>query len=378
MPNGHRRFVGLVCLVTSLAACGDRSPVEPGAACPAGPLLTVPILQLADIDHITPLGNLNPPGHHTFPTSHTYWNVASPGARRVDVFAPADVVVTRIDRLQFSHDPDVADYTLQLEVCAQVQITLFHLGGVSDALASALTGQPTCRTDATLDGSVTNCSFTMRRAVAAGVVIGHAGDTQAGGIDVGLIDTRVSSTIANPARFGGMTHAACPVDYYVAGVRAQLETRFGDFLTTRTAPPVCGRFAFDVPGTAQGNWVMVGAGQNPENHGLALVRDNVIPEAVAISIGLLGSMRDGWVLHFVEETTGSVRRAFDQVAAGGGIHCYDGLNSTRYLTPGHTQTDLIVLVQLGSDGRLRFETRASPSCGAGPWSFTGAAITLER
>jgi hypothetical protein len=139
---------------------------------------------------------------------------------------------------------------------------------VSGALADALT-QPSCRTDQTPDGPVTNRTYVMRRAVDAGAVIGHAGDTRAGGVDVGLVDTRVSAIIANPARFGGMMHAACPVDYYVPAVRAQLEAKFGDYRTNRTTPPVCGRFAFDVPGTAQGNWVMVGAGQNPENTDVA-------------------------------------------------------------------------------------------------------------
>lgn len=375
-----RSLAGPVLLVGALATCdSDPSAPFPGGSCGDGPLMTVPLMALADIDHITPLGNLSPPGHHTFPTGHTYWNVAEPGARRVDVVAPADVIMTRIDRLEFSHTPDPYDYTIRFALCNQVEVTLFHVSGLDGALADVATGPGQCHTESTLGGDVTNCTFSVNRAVPEGELIGYAGDrAYVGGIDVGIWDERVLNEFARPSRAEGLRHTACPLDYYAPAVRAQLESRLGDGLTVRTTPPVCGRFAFDVPGTAQGNWYMVGSGTQAHDHGLALVRDNVVPEAMAISMGLLGSPWDGFVLHFTEAAEGNVRRAFDQVTADGATYCYDELQTSRYFSPEGARSDVIVLLQLGSDGLLRFEVQSAPSCGAGPWAFTGSAVTLER
>lgn len=56
--------VGLFALV----ACGESEKSLP--TCPEGALFTELPFELERMDHVVPLGQLNPPGH-TIPTAHT-------------------------------------------------------------------------------------------------------------------------------------------------------------------------------------------------------------------------------------------------------------------------------------------------------------------
>ena len=56
---------------------------------------TYPV-DMSQVQGITPLGNLGPPGH-TFPTDHTYLGVGEYGSGKAfDLFAPADVYITQV------------------------------------------------------------------------------------------------------------------------------------------------------------------------------------------------------------------------------------------------------------------------------------------
>lgn len=371
------RSVSAAVLLVALAAACEFALFGPGVSgpCPDGPLFSVPLLPLPEINHIVPLGNLNPPDH-TLPTEHTYWNVHVPGARRVDVTAPGDVVVTRIERVQ--HPSGSTDYGLEFAVCNAVVGRLAHLSGLSPELDGEVVGGGSCGSYPGPGGTVTTCEFSVRRRVTAGARLGWGGDRNyVAGIDFGLTDERVTRLILGD-RTRYVEHSVCPVDYYVPSVRVLLEAKFGDPVSARTTPPLCGEFAFDAPGTAQGNWFQVGGTGFFESYAIALVRDNVLPSSRAMSIGTIGTAYDGAVLFFAEAGAGQVRRAFDQVTAAGGVYCYDGLHLNPTLASGSAITGRIALVQVEPDGRMRFELPAATGCGSGPWLFSGAATLLER
>jgi hypothetical protein len=142
-------------------------------------------------------------------------------------------------------------------------------------------------------------------------------------------------------------------------------------------PPHCGRIDFDISGTAQGVWFN-NAITTPIQGVASLVTDNVLPDIQVFSIGAIGPSIDGIQYYLSTEATGRVRRPFASVTADGSVYCFDQLNRVRTLTAPNLVADLIVLLQLQADGRLRIEGRNEGACGAGPWTFTAAAVTLDR
>jgi len=367
---------GCALLCGALTGC-EQLTLGPGVSgpCPDGPLFSVPALPLAEINHISPLGNLNPP-EHTLPTPHTYWNVHQPGAKPVVVSAPGELVIVGIDRTQFSGSPH-EDYTIDFAVCHAVLGRFAHLSALSASLASELTGGE-CRSMSSQHGTTTSCRFELKHRVAPGEFLGYVGDLSfSGGLDFGLEDHRVPWNSSSPRWQGLRVWHVCPVDYYEPGVRTQLESRFGDGLVVRTTEPRCGRFDYNVPGTAQGDWILVGGTGFREHFALALAADNVYPSSLAFSIGMIGSSWDGFVLMFTARGAGRVNRPFDEVTADGAAYCFEELTPNRDGT-GPGIANLTVLLQLQDDGRLRFETQSGSACGAGPWSFTAAARMLEQ
>lgn len=367
--------------LVTVVGCNGSIADENGGPCPAGPVFGTPILPLTELDHIVPLGSINPSterGGHTLPTSHVYWNTREPGLRPVTLYAPGDLIIRSIYRSEISN-PRHDDYEITFAVCEDVEGGFAHVSRLSGSLQAALSNPRRCETANYGSFTRTDCEFIVRRTVRQGDVIGSASEfVFQRGIDFALRDSRETLAFANPSRWPEwVTHTVCPVEYYEPSVRSQLETLLGVIGMRRTIPPLCGRIDFDVPGSAQGVWFRTGG--TAENQGLVvLMTDNVLPTTLVFSIGAIGSLTDGRAIYFPGSATGAVRRAFDQVRADGEVWCYDELNRVRSLTPGNAIRDTVVLLQLRNDGRLQFESRPESGCGAGPWALSSAALTLER
>jgi hypothetical protein len=350
-------------LAIPLVACEPNYPT-----CETDQVFTRALVDLDEVTGIVPLGNLNPPSH-TFPTRHLYFYTGDPGSPPSDpaiVYFPGAGWIEHVERKEYQDGG--ADYSVQYAMCDELRGYFHHLGSVDPAILDRAGRFKHCSTYSTADQTVTRCETSPNLSVEAGTVVGTVGFY--GTVDFGLDDRRRELPFANPNRFTDFLWAACPFDYYSDPPKADLEALLGawDGSERRTAEPVCGRVAWDAPGTAQGNWVRSDAPADAflDGYGLALVRDNVDPDRGALSIGDVGTPADGSALLFDPETTGVVNRRFDLVEAGAGVHCYEGWGGGGY-----------ALVEVVDEGTLRFEFRTDGSCGFGPWSFDGP-LTFVR
>jgi len=244
-----------------LAGCGGNH----GTSSPAAPSPTIepPLAQtlvftqspidVAAIEFVVPLGNLNPPGH-TLPTDHVYFyhRLRNPSAPIYDVVAPAGGIVREARRGN--------DDVVRVQVTASAT---YYLGHVK------------------LDPSIQ-----QGMSIAAGQKLGTT-STLSYGLDVGLVNNDRTLSFANPARYGDDTrNADSALRYFADPVRGALYAK-----VTRRGSDLDGRIDFDVDGRLAGNWFLDGLPVEQSSildagpKQLAFVRDVEDPGAVRISIG---------------------------------------------------------------------------------------------
>jgi len=284
----------------------------------------------------------------------------------IPVLFPGDGWIEHIERKETQGEG--TDYTVRFALCDELRGYFHHMGTVDPAILDRTGRFRHCETYSTADQTITRCEASPNLWVEAGTTLGTVGFY--GTLDFGLDDRRRELSFANPERFTEFLWAACPFDYYRDPPRADLEALLGawDGSERRTAEPVCGQVAWDIPGYASGSWVLADAPPDAfvEEYGVALVRDNVDPTRGAFSLGNVGTLADGSVLHFAPETSGVVNRRFEDVRAGAGVHCYDGWGGGGHM-----------LIEMVDEATLRLEFFGSGSCGFGPWSFE-APLTFVR
>lgn len=323
----------------------------------SGQLLTVSPASLDAIASITPLGNLSPPAH-VHPTDHTYWHLpdGQEGTWVLEpLLAPGDVTITRV-RADVDRDPNRTDggdeYAVHFGLCAEVEGIFGHVKTLAPKIAAAIAAAP-CRRDL---GSV--CAYDIAVSVTAGEVIGALGGGRFRGVDLGVTDTRVRNTFANPQRFqhDRTTHAACPFTYFDADTRARLDAEL-----PAPARGTCGTITQDVPGTLAGAWYRAALSDDaisePLDH-LAFSYEARNPAQAVISTGTsLPGGGGGW--GFTPVSVGRVNRAFRDVTPDGATYCYTSIfrPRTRVLVAMTSATDLRIEVQ---------ETSDDPSCGGDP------------
>lgn len=225
-----KRWSVVACVLTLAAACGSSSTGpsssnnnSPGAGFPAGTLvLKNSIIDPAAIKWITPLGNLNPPGH-TLPTDHIYFYFTnpdaggSPTAARTTFYAPGDGTVTWI------------------------------LGGAGQE--SKILVRQTSTMTYYLDHLILASGISVGTVLTAGQVVGTTGLAYA--VDLGVINDSVTIGFVNPSRYPDleMLHADAPLKYYTEPVRSQLYAK-----VQRLGPDLDGTIDYDRAGTLAGNW----------------------------------------------------------------------------------------------------------------------------
>jgi hypothetical protein len=363
------------CLALVALACGDHvgsqavtGPPSGLASCSAAPFLTGPLVPFGNIRFVSPLGNLNPPGH-TFPTDHIYVYMG--------VFAPISVpgalVVTNVlvQHRTGGGLPPFDDYAVTFYPCADVMIQLGHVASLAtqfSARVGTITGG--CQAPYQTGGfTYQQCRKDVNIPMAAGEVIGMTAAT----LDVLARDRRVTLTWVNPARLSdpagefGDRHVSCPIDYFVASVGDALRSKLGGGSVVRTTPPVCGEVMQDVPNSAAGRWFLPGSPTYPEEPHLALVHDNVDPALGAFSVGTSIPSLPANVYTFTPAPAGRVNLDFRHVTTIGEVECYATSRNQR------------VLVQLVSASRIRVQGIGPGACGdPATWAFGAGAVEFER
>lgn len=366
----------------------DACPNEP----PSFPHSPVNVSQLRGF---IPLGNLAPPSH-VFPTRHTYFQIqyTKPGDHdsptiQVPVVAPTDLWATRLKWSQRTHPQfgESNDYELRFVVCRELVGYFDHLHELSGRLAEAF-GPPYefCHDYTTHDYDTHLCEKSLQVRFSAGERLGSAGggtwQDQGTNLDFGMADSRVTLSWGNPARWADVelqSNIVCPIQFFPKSVRSALEAlMIGPDGTRKAKEPLCGTIAQDAPGMAQGVWFVEGTVQTfPEDPHLALVHDNYDPDMGIFSVGR-GAEAYGVAVgayRFAPSHAGFVNRDFDEVGADAQVYCYENLSSSNTR---EDYSNLVLLVQMPTDGALRLSKKRESACGDPPFGLSSSYAEYER
>jgi hypothetical protein len=265
MPGRSGAVASLLLAVALLtSACGGSggSSSASGAAAPPAPnypaQFTAAPAAEADYAFITPLGNMAPPGPHTWPSDHIYFYVVDPDA------GPWDLTRTR--RLYFPGPGRVTEIRRDFD--------------------DSLTIQMNAKVSYYMNHTRLDSSITVGTEVKAGQYLGvFPGSPFA--FDLGVIDLDVTIPLVRPEKFPSTTpHAGKPLAMFTEPLRTALYAR-----VRREGPDKDGRIDYEVPGTASGYWFLQGI--TPVNYiwtfpadaMLALARAVQRPDWQAVSIG---------------------------------------------------------------------------------------------
>lgn len=361
--------------ISGLPSCGDKKE-----------LFAVSPLKLTDFTGIVPLGTLAPTSH-VLPTHHLYFH-----PRRVDprnfnslpveipVVAPTDITITEIRFTETKERPDFNDGVVHFSPCREVKALFDHFKTFSPILKKAYDEGEIIRCDeyqrsykkfGTLTFKLCNKKVNIQ--VKKGEQIGTAGGGEGQMVfDFGTFDKRIPpATLANPARWLGQEqkqYTVCPLDYYTKGIKEELRSRLGtpDGKNKRTMEPVCGQANWDLPGTAQGVWILKGekhvAHENPH---LALAYDNTDPAIAVISMGNSAENKGfSWgTYNFIPQNLGLVNPHFKNIKDNK-VYCFETENTYR------NNSRAVVILQMPTPETLKIEKTNLSSCGTGPWQMS--------
>ncbi len=386
------RTVGtrVACCATILAvvACGGHhgggstgpNPPSGLAACTSAPPLAVSPVDLAVLQDIAPLGNLNPPGH-TFPTDHIYLYTpfVSGGSTPAAVQSPGDIAITSVGRQTRSGggQPDLVDYTVQFYPCADVYMYLGHLSALTaDVLTQVGPFDAGCNAPYMTGGfTYQQCYKGVSITLSAGTALGAMGGPSEGALDLGAYDRRTAAlAFVDPARVSGggggafsALHTVCPIDYFASAVASAMRALLGGGGVRRSVAPVCGELMQDVANTGQGRW-FYDATTNDDHH-LALVHDNVVPGLGVFSMGTSVPSVPTGTYRFTPASSGRVNLDFKLVTADGNLYCYQS----------SSWPSLHIVLQVVTASTLRIQGFPGGGCGdASTWSLTGTAVQFSR
>lgn len=365
----NRRVPASASVATPSVSPATSSPSVSLLASPSAPVVVIPpctnqrfsVLPIAfdALESITPLGNLNPPGH-VFPTDHTYWHL--PGRDRgtwtlEPLFAPGDVTVTLI-RSNPDRDESRTDggdeYAIHFKLCEHVEGIFGHVKTLAPKLQQAMTG-----TSCNIPNWV-ECARAVSVRVGAGEQIGQIGGGVFRGLDLGVYDNRVALSFVNPQRamHDSERYAVCPFEYFDTERRAQIDAKLPALVRG-----TCGAVMQDVPGTLAGNWFSsaVPFGTiSKQVEQLAFSYEAREPARRVLSTGgQLGfkTFGPGFAIG-PEQSSGRMNRAYRDVTPDGTIYCFQHTPSTT--NPLHDK----VLVQMVSRDELKIEYQQTPQLSA--------------
>jgi len=300
--------VAIATAIVAQGCAGSEAPTSPSSSLPPSLVFTHAPVDETVITSITPLGNLNPPGH-TLPTNHSYLFHGTPG---IPVLAPGSGVVQVVSR--------GSDDSVLVQAATGVSYTLAHLMA---------------------DAAITNGT-----SVTGGQRLGVTSALSMA-VDLGVTNNAVTLFFVRPERYiPGTIHADSPLKYFQEPLKSALYAK-----VNRNAADKDGKIDFDRAGRLSGNWFLEGlAAADTENFAngprhLAFARDVQEPSMVRISIG--GSLSMSGAFYVPDGTADPA-----DVTPSSGLVFY------RLLTDplrGGTGVGLLI-VQMLDDNRIRIET----------------------
>lgn len=355
--------------------------LNPGKCTTEKTTFTVPPINVDDITSIIPLGNLNPSGH-TFPTGHMYYNIRKEdpddfNSPTIDapLYAPIDATIEDINVMTHTNaNPPSTDYSINFRTCEDFTFYFIHVTSLSDKILNEIDLEDEdCNEYSTGGMDYRNCWKEVNLEVKAGDVLGTVGSGMRGNFDFGVVDFRITPHVyANPDRWEenhqDKFYKVCSTDYYTGQLKQTLESKLKDFSgNSRTIEPICGTIAQDVPGTAQGLWVLKGTDNvSGDDLHMALVHSNFDPSVGVFSIGtsLEGIGIKSGTYNFDPKQSGVVNLDFDLVKPGSQFYCYEVGGSF------HDQDNSFsILIQLPSEDILRIGRFESHVCDGDEWEF---------
>lgn len=344
-------------------------------------ILTYPLMEPKYISALTPLGNINPPGH-TSPVDHVYFETDYEG--QIPLYAPSDAWITNITTVSV----DVGDgsyketgYVIQYTICSGLVLDFASYTDIIQPLKDELAKQkPDCKYGIKKDGHDNagegQCYYQdLKYRVKSGEKIGWVQRVKRpeGGYNFPFeiwaanynqdVPIQTDWSFYDDDRYA---HIICPFDLYSGELKKQFESKFGfsdpkvGKFTPRTVEPVCGQVDQDITGTIQGMWFS----QKPNlkdksgnvyssGQGIAFLHNNIDPTQGEVSIG--GEFDDNLigVIGFTPSHSGTVNREPSEVKKDGHIYCYSQDNQGG-LPVGWNITGK-VLVQLVDDHHIKAE-----------------------
>ena len=321
----------------------------------------------SDIKSLVPLGNLNPSAH-VFPTDHMYLICAS-NKPSLEIKSPGNVHILKITRGTSTSLSLNNSYEYTIELGSENSYMYWsHVSNLSQRLLTALNNfnGAVCQPAYTTGGiTYQGCYvYPVGLSAIAGETLGFANiNSGAGGIDLGV---KIKGEAGNP------------LEYFDATSRSMLQAKLGSFdgKIKRTAPPICGEYNLDIPGTAMGNWIKQGSTKTPEDNNIALVKDNITPSIQVFSAGLTLPNLNSGTYYFNPTSMGLINRNFSEVKPDGITYCYT-LDLLGFVNSGNSIPNTSILIKMENSTTLIAEKR-NCNCTCTPYTFTNFKITYTR
>jgi len=307
-----------------------------------GQQYTTPLVELDEIESISPLGNLNPP-EHTTPTQHMYINLYS---TEVTLRAPGDITLSSISSSSDSVR-NSTDYSINFSLCGNRLGYFLHIKTLSPQLQGLLSDK-NCNSYGD-NNKYTNCWAGINKELKAGEVIGTVGNNQQGNFDFGAYTDQSDQA-------GSIV---CPLDFYANDLAQSLYSK-----VEREKDPICGVVYQNVDGTLAGDWY---AGDRDDwNNALTFGHENNNPNIATVSIG--GVFTSPGTFSFLPKSEGLINHEFTQTQTGV-VYCFQSADNVDTES---RRTDGSILVQMSTETTLQIEHQQA-SCGSS-FSFTNPTI----
>ncbi len=360
--------------------------LSPYPVCPktlAG-VLTAPLMDPKYISALTPLGNINPPGH-TSPVDHIYFATDFRG--RIPLLAPADAWITNLTEILQADSSGKyipTGYVVRYIVCDGLVLDFASYTSLIKPLRDEIASQkPECKYGIVkpghTGGAEGQCYYNISYKVKSGEEIGWV-QTVKRDQSYDLPFEIWAANYNEPARpdvnwdyynDDRYAHSMCTFDLYSGELKKAFYSKFGGMVVRgddqqkhyvfaqRTIPPVCGQVNQDIVGTIQGMWYGGDSSEKDlefQGKGLAFLHNNIDPSQGEISIGGNFTKQAG-VMMFKPTHSGNIDREPSEVKSDGSVYCY---NSNQ----GGWNINGKVIVQLVDNHHMRVEHLAG-SCGSG-------------
>jgi|GEM_PF-420936 hypothetical protein len=224
------------------------------------------------IERVEPLGRLNAPMGHVFPTEHGGFILKDPSSF-YEIRAPADGIIIEIE---FS--PKSEEYRITIAHSRTFSSIFDHITKLSDSIAQLLAQQ---------GYEFKPNTYRIKIPIKAGDVIGLVGGHPdvVVGFDWGVYDKEVTNNFIHPEKYDNKyLHATHFINYCSEDLKRKFLAKL-----PRTAEPVVGKIDYDQPGKLVGNWILEETTKSEaieewRKH-LSFVYDYLDPTQIRIGIG---------------------------------------------------------------------------------------------